>query len=616
MSFNIGENVGPYRILEQLGQGGMATVFKAYHASLDRYVALKVLHPAFNQEQSFISRFQREARVVAKLEHPNIVPIYDYSEHEARPYLVMKYIEGDTLKARLNKGPLSAGEIETVVNAIGAALAYAHRQGILHRDVKPSNVMLAADGLIYLADFGLARIAQAGESTMSADSIMGTPQYISPEQAMGKKDLDSGTDIYSFGVMLYEMVVGQVPFSADTPFSIIHDHIYTPLPLPRKINPNVPESVQRVLLKALAKDRIDRYETIEELVQAFKDAWTEAGVPMQGTSITMHSTNLRKQVQSTASKPKPAMPNLVNEKPRPQAKAPAKKGSAVWMWLGVALTGFICIIIAFIAIRNNNRIAPLPVQPTLVPTAVILEPSPAIPTQSAPPTFPPLTPPLGTDTGGQPPLNPQGNDTPEIAAAREAVAKNPQDADAHLQLAFALWDAKEIRPSMDSLMQAMGLAGPGNTDFLQKAASGFHQREAWVAATAIYLRLQASYAGAPVPEDIKINTNESAYKAADRKDFLLLIAFDQIDAIDPRLGHVVRGRQALFNNNLQEAQLQLAEAEKLEPKIPEMFLLKAEIALRNGNTSEARTIFNNTLNNPATPAWMRLMIEELLKTMQ
>ena len=157
MSFNIGENVGPYRILEQLGQGGMATVFKAYHASLDRYVALKVLHPAFNQDQSFISRFQREARVVAKLEHPNIVPIYDYSEHEARPYLVMKYIEGDTLKARLNKGPLTSTEIESVVNSIGYALAYAHRQGILHRDVKPSNVMIAADGMIYLADFGLAR---------------------------------------------------------------------------------------------------------------------------------------------------------------------------------------------------------------------------------------------------------------------------------------------------------------------------------------------------------------------------------------------------------------------------------------------------------------------------
>src|SRR5512134_35244 len=133
MSFNIGENVGPYRIIEQLGQGGMATVYKAYHPSLDRYVALKALHPAFGEDVTFAARFQREARVVAKLEHPYIVPVYDYADHEKRPYLVMKFIEGDTLKARLNKGPLTTKEIEKVVDSVGSALAYAHRQGILHR---------------------------------------------------------------------------------------------------------------------------------------------------------------------------------------------------------------------------------------------------------------------------------------------------------------------------------------------------------------------------------------------------------------------------------------------------------------------------------------------------
>src|SRR5574340_606061 len=164
MSFNVGENVGPYRIIEQLGQGGMATVYKAYHAALDRYVALKALHPAFGEDPNFLARFQREARLVAKLEHPNVVPVYDYAEHEGRPYLVMKYIEGDTLKARLTSGPLSAEEINKVVESVGAALGYAHKQGVLHRDINPSNVLLANDGQIYLADFGLARIAQAGES--------------------------------------------------------------------------------------------------------------------------------------------------------------------------------------------------------------------------------------------------------------------------------------------------------------------------------------------------------------------------------------------------------------------------------------------------------------------
>jgi serine/threonine protein kinase len=147
MPFAEGENIGPYRIIAQLGQGGMATVFKAYHAALDRYVALKVLHPAFFEDQSFIGRFQREARVVAKLDHPNIVPIYDYSEAERRPYLVMKYIEGETLKARLARGSLNANEINQVVDSVGSALAYAHEKGILHRDIKPSNVLIQNDGV-------------------------------------------------------------------------------------------------------------------------------------------------------------------------------------------------------------------------------------------------------------------------------------------------------------------------------------------------------------------------------------------------------------------------------------------------------------------------------------
>jgi len=287
MSFAAGENVGPYRIIEQLGQGGMATVYKAYHAGLDRYVALKVLHSDLNDDPNFAARFQREARLVAKLEHAHIVPVHDFAEHNKYPYLVMKFIEGETLKARLGRGPLAAEEINRVVDSVGSSLAYAHQNGILHRDIKPSNVLIATDGNLYLADFGLARIAQAGESTLSTDAVLGTPQYISPEQATGKKELDEGTDIYSFGVMLYEMVVGQVPFSADTPLAIIYDHIHSPLPLPRLVNPAVPESVERVLLKALAKERVDRYATVSELVEAFKVAWQAAGVPMQGTAVKL-----------------------------------------------------------------------------------------------------------------------------------------------------------------------------------------------------------------------------------------------------------------------------------------------------------------------------------------
>jgi serine/threonine protein kinase len=287
MAFEPGANIGPYRVLEQLGQGGMATVFKAYHAALDRCVALKVLHQGFLQDKSFLARFEREAKLIARLEHAHIVPVYDFSNHEGQPFLVMKFIEGETLKARLTRGALSARETLEIVVAVGAALSYAHRQGILHRDVKPSNIILDKEGYIYLADFGLARIADAGTSTLTGDMIVGTPQYMSPEQAMGYSELDEGTDIYSFGVMLYEMTVGRVPFDADTPFSVIQDHIYAPLPLPSTVNPKISFELERVLLKALAKKRPDRQATVKELVDAFRATWQVTDEIVQRPEVVM-----------------------------------------------------------------------------------------------------------------------------------------------------------------------------------------------------------------------------------------------------------------------------------------------------------------------------------------
>ncbi|MCA9913149.1 MAG: serine/threonine protein kinase [Anaerolineae bacterium] len=276
MTWRSGEQIGAYRLENQLGQGGMATVYKAYHTQLNRPVAIKVMHQNLLDDATFTARFQREAQIVASLSHPHIVPVYDYDQHEGLPFLVMKYVPGVTLKKRLIKKPPTLAEVLDVVKAVGGALDYAHSQDVLHRDIKPSNIVLDQDEVPYLTDFGLARLVTSGESTMSADMLLGTPHYISPEQARGRKDLDGRTDIYSLGIVLYELLVGNVPYTGDTPYSIIHDHIYTPLPRPSKVNPELPTTVEDVLYRALAKQPEERYPTAGAMVDDLQQAVAES----------------------------------------------------------------------------------------------------------------------------------------------------------------------------------------------------------------------------------------------------------------------------------------------------------------------------------------------------
>lgn len=580
MPFSAGETIGPYRIVEQLGQGGMATVYKAYHAALDRYVALKVLHPAFGEDPNFEARFRREARLVAKLDHPNIVPIYDYSEHENRPFLVMKFIEGETLKARMARGPLASDELTKLIEAVGSALSYAHKMGILHRDIKPSNVLLAADGAIYLADFGLARIAAAGESTLSGDMIMGTPQYISPEQAMGKKDLDEGTDIYSFGVMLYEMTVGQVPFNADTPFSIIHDHIYTPLPIPRSINPHIPESVERVLLKALAKERADRYATIAEMVTAFKQAWTTSGIPMQGTTITLPPHPARDAASQPASSPKVDSPPLPSN-----AEAPPKKKRSRWAIIAGAILLFVCCLFVFSAARRD---ALFPNADELA-TRTAAAQAEATPVSSPQPDF----------------LSPLS-----IAEAERAVEQNPADAFAHLRLALAYWDAHQPLRAYDSLKTAADLANQDPTFFVTAGAE-FTRREAWVPAASMYQRA-ITFSGEAASTDLINSYHEAVYKAVASKELPLQLPFDAIAKVDEAMALIAQGRFALHQRDTAQAREFLEQARHLKPMLAEVLLLDAEIAIKEGRIPEARQLLEQLLANPDTPEWVRAMADSHL----
>ena len=293
MSFINGETVGPYKIQEQLGQGGMATVYKAYHPALDRYVAIKVMDAALSKEQDFIERFKREARVIAKLDNTHIVPVYDFDEHNGQPYIVLKFIDGQTLKDRMRSSQLSKPEIMKIVSAVGDGLEYAHKRGVLHRDTKPSNVLISSEDKIYLTDFGLARLVESA-SSLTGDMIIGTPHYISPEQAMNADKLDEGTDIYSFGVMIYEMVVGCLPFDGDTTFTVIEDHIFKAPPLPTSIKPDIPEEVERVIMMALAKKRDERQAKVADLVNAFKKAWLPSSHVEQDdiSSTTMESVGI------------------------------------------------------------------------------------------------------------------------------------------------------------------------------------------------------------------------------------------------------------------------------------------------------------------------------------
>jgi hypothetical protein len=526
---------------------------------------------------------------VAKLEHPNIVPIYDFAEHDKRPYLVMKYIEGETLKARLSRGPLQAAEITQVVDAVGSALAYAHKQGILHRDIKPSNVLISIDGGMYLADFGLARIAQAGESTLSTDSIMGTPQYISPEQARGDKDLDAGTDIYSFGVMLYEMVVGQVPFNADTPFSIIHDHIYTPMPLPRSINKDVPESVERVLLKTLAKERADRYEDVPSMVRAFKAAWEAAGVPMQGTELTVPPVAVKRGEEAERVQETDAGASGVAEEP--------KKKRSPWSFVAAGVLLTVICMFAFVVIRQN-RLKSLANQSSEATRTQVAEAPPLVETTPSNPEPQPPGP---------------GDVPPEVLDARRRAEANPEDPFAQLDLALAYWDAGMQRPAYESLNHAADLAG-GDRGFLIEAGNQFHMRQAWIASAAMYLRfIKSAGTRGEVPNEILNNFHEAVYMAAPQPELDVTYPLvEEIMKVDQPIGLVAQSRFAYHNGRLDEGWALLDQAKRLKPGSPETSLLEAEYAMAEKRFEEVKLILEPLVADPNVPEWIRVMAVEFI----
>jgi len=276
-----GRMLGKYRVMDPLGRGGMAQVFRAFHPQLERYVAIKVLRSDLVEEEEFLARFRREAKAVAALRHPHIVQVFDFDVEDDLYYMVMELLEGDTLKAYLNsyrtRGEnMPLGEMVRTLLDVLDGLAYAHGEGIVHRDIKPANVLLTRRGQAVLTDFGIAQIVGTTRYTMSG-ALMGTLNYMAPEQGLeGRGDVRS--DIYSMGIMFFEMVTGHTPYDADTPLAILMKHLNDPLPLPHKLAPDLPEALERVILKALAKQPEDRYASAVEMSRALEAAAAEAGI--------------------------------------------------------------------------------------------------------------------------------------------------------------------------------------------------------------------------------------------------------------------------------------------------------------------------------------------------
>ena len=358
-----GQMLGPYRIINQVGRGGMATVYKAYQPSVDRYVAVKVLPSQLAESREFATRFQQEARIIARLEHPHILPVFDYGESDGVAYFVMRFMDAGTLKEKMIEGrPLPLDVIDKLFTQLAEALSYAHSRGVVHRDLKPANVLIDSHENIFLTDFGIAKLLESASPRLTqTDAIMGTPAYISPEQAQGNP-VDQRSDIYSLGIILYEMVTGSVPFTAETPLAVLFKHISDPLPPPSLVKPDIPASIEQVLLKALAKDPKDRFATATE----FMAAWSRA-------------LETRETVQRVPEVPTiPPLPPKTGAQTPPQPVTMTKTVSRSGLpaaWIGGCLIAACALFgLGGVALMASNLWASSTPSP-LPPTVVVISPT-------------------------------------------------------------------------------------------------------------------------------------------------------------------------------------------------------------------------------------------------
>jgi hypothetical protein len=372
--------IGRYEVKSEIARGGMATVFHAYDPRFERDVAIKVLPMAFLHDPQFRVRFEREAKMIALLEHPAIVPVYDFGEESGQPYIVMRYMSGGSLTERLKEGSLTLAETAQLITRMAPAMDAAHARNIIHRDLKPGNILFDQYGNAYLSDFGIARIIVEGSATLTGEAILGTPAYMSPEQIQGEKNIDGRSDIYALGVLIYQMLCGQAPYVSDTPARVMMMHVLEPVPDIQKVRADLPPGVEAVVAKAMAKDPKDRYSTAGELAADLEAIihGSPLTIPQVGSAATMvHDRSNRSDFQMTTMMTPgktvlgalPAAPGQAAE----AAPAAARHASA-FPWVAIAIV--VVLLLLFVggsglALAGRQGKGPLAfiAAPTLAPTA-------------------------------------------------------------------------------------------------------------------------------------------------------------------------------------------------------------------------------------------------------
>ncbi len=301
MALLVGKKLGKYEIIERIGKGGMAEVYKAYHSQLDREVAVKVLYSHLAEGKEFLKRFEHEAKSVAALKHPNIVRVHDFDNQNDLYYMVFEYIKGgtvgDLMKSYTDKQQYISSELMVkIFKQLISALDYAHKKGLIHRDIKPSNILIDEDDNAFLTDFGIAKMMSGISQMTSTGSLIGTPAYMSPEQGLGK-ELTSASDLYSLGVILFQMLIGRVPFESDTPLAVIQAQINSPVPSPTDLRANLPKKFENIISKTLAKRPEERYQSGQALIKDLEPVLIEMQNENRSPGITSQPTRMLSNIK-------------------------------------------------------------------------------------------------------------------------------------------------------------------------------------------------------------------------------------------------------------------------------------------------------------------------------